>query len=60
MLTLHVVQAQFGDCLILAYGTASEPRHILVDGGPPETYERHLRPELARIAAAMVKACASS
>lgn len=42
MLTLHVVQARFGDCLILKYGTSAKPRYLLVDGGPPETFDKHL------------------
>jgi hypothetical protein len=39
MFKLHVVQAQFGDCLILEYGTPKKPRFILVDGGPPGNYK---------------------
>lgn len=42
MLKLHAIQAQFGDCLLLEYGTAAEPRFILVDGGPPDTFVNHL------------------
>jgi beta-lactamase superfamily II metal-dependent hydrolase len=51
MLTLRVVQAEYGDCLLLEYGTASSPRFLLLDGGPAVTYERHLRAELQKIAA---------
>jgi hypothetical protein len=47
MLKLHVLQAEFGDCLVLEYGTPRKPRYILVDGGPPQTYERVLRGVLA-------------
>ena len=50
MFRLHVLQARYGDCLLLEFGTASDPRYVLVDGGPPQTYERHLRRELVRIA----------
>ncbi len=50
MFRLHVLQARYGDCLLLEFGTTSDPRYILVDGGPPQTYERHLRSELVRIA----------
>jgi hypothetical protein len=49
MLRLRVVQADFGDCLILEFGSAQEPRYILIDGGPEGIYERHLGPELRRI-----------
>jgi hypothetical protein len=51
MFRLHVVQARYGDCLLLEFGSLDEPHYILVDGGPPRTYEQHLRAELARIAA---------
>lgn len=43
MLNLHVVQARYGDSLILQYGTAAAPRFLLVDGGPKYVYERHLQ-----------------
>ena len=43
MLKLHVVQAEYGDCLILEYGQQASPRYILIDGGPTTTYERHLQ-----------------
>jgi len=49
MLTLHVVQAEFGDCLILEYGTQSNPKYVLVDGGPAGIYETHLRAGLEKI-----------
>mgnify|MGYP001040865155 CR=1 FL=1 len=49
MLKLHVVQAEEGDCLILEFGTESNARHILVDGGPAQIYRRHLRGELRKI-----------
>jgi beta-lactamase superfamily II metal-dependent hydrolase len=49
MLRLHVVQAEFGDSLILEYGTPGTPRFILIDGGPAGTYENHLRAVLAEI-----------
>ena len=46
MLKLHVVQAEFGDSLVLEFGTAASPRFILVDGGPPFTFERSLHQSL--------------
>ncbi|MDQ3379555.1 MAG: MBL fold metallo-hydrolase [Actinomycetota bacterium] len=51
MFVLRVVQAQFGDCLIIEFGSAGQARHLLVDGGPPGTYLGHLERELQRIAA---------
>lgn len=50
MLKLHVVQAHFGDSLILEYGTLAKPNFILVDGGPKDIYRRHLRSVLKTIA----------
>ena len=52
MLRIRVVQAEFGDCFILEYGTATRPRYILLDGGPGGIYKNHLRGELKRIAQA--------
>src|SRR2546423_1377421 len=49
MLNLRVVQAEFGDCLILEYGAAESRRYILIDGGPDEIYMRHLKAELEKI-----------
>jgi beta-lactamase superfamily II metal-dependent hydrolase len=50
MFNLHVVQARYGDSLILEYGAAQAPRYILIDGGPPGIYEDDLRPVLQGIA----------
>jgi hypothetical protein len=49
MFELRVVQADFGDSLILAHGDAAAPRHVLIDGGPEGVYDPHLRAELRRI-----------
>jgi len=43
MFDLHVVQAEFGDALVVSLGTARSRRTILVDGGPTGTYAAHLR-----------------
>ncbi len=51
MFELHAVQAAFGDCLLLKYGTAAAPRFSLIDGGPPDTYGFHLKPLLKQIKA---------
>src|SRR5512146_2606835 len=53
-LRLRVIQADYGDCLILehsAAGSAGPVSHILIDGGPDGGYARHLKPELQAIAA---------
>ena len=50
MLKLHVVQAEYGDCLLLEFGLRARPRFLLVDGGPSLTYERHLQSQLRAIA----------
>lgn len=55
MLNLHIVQARYGDSLILQYGTASAPRYLLIDGGPKYVYERHLRRVLGGIGEANAK-----
>lgn len=49
MLRLHVLQAEHGDCMILEYGKSTDPRFILVDGGPKDVYDEHLKGELERI-----------
>jgi beta-lactamase superfamily II metal-dependent hydrolase len=49
MLMLHVVQAEFGDCLMLEYGILPNQKYILIDGGPAGTYETHLRARLEEI-----------
>ena len=51
MLNLRVVQAQHGDCLMLEYGPAAKPKYILIDGGPADTYQTHLKPVLEAIPA---------
>ncbi|MGQ9492936.1 MAG: ComEC/Rec2 family competence protein [Anaerolineae bacterium] len=49
MLKLRIVQAEYGDCFILEFGTSAQPRYILIDGGPATIYERYLREELQGI-----------
>ncbi len=43
MFKLHVIQAEFGDCLLIACGSSASPRHVLIDGGPRRVYLDHLR-----------------
>jgi hypothetical protein len=52
MLKLRLIQAEFGDSMILNFGSQEEPRYILIDGGPERTYKRHLKEELQVIKAA--------
>lgn len=49
MFTLHVVQAKFGDSMILQYGTSANPKFILLDGGPSTVFKNFLRDEILRI-----------
>ena len=49
MFKLHVVQAKYGDALILSFGTSAKPRHILIDGGPSGNYAADLEPALEKI-----------
>jgi len=51
MMKLHVIQAEFGDSLLLQYGTAAAPRFILIDGGPKFTFTRSLHDSLKTIIA---------
>lgn len=51
MLKLHVIQAGFGDCLLLEWGSGRKRKFMLVDGGPAQIYERHLRGILAALRA---------
>jgi beta-lactamase superfamily II metal-dependent hydrolase len=50
MFKIHVVQAEFGDCLILEFGSPGKSRYILIDGGPEHIYDQFLGPELHKIA----------
>lgn len=51
MLTLKVIQAKYGDCLLLIFGQKENPKYLLIDGGPAGVYHDHLRGELAKIKA---------
>lgn len=46
MLKLEAFRALHGDALLLHYGTKAAPRYALIDGGPPQTWCRWLRPGL--------------
>jgi len=47
--TLEFLNAMHGDCLLLHYGPASEPRLIVIDGGPDTVYENRLKGRLEEI-----------
>lgn len=51
-LRLWVVQAAFGDCLVVEATAHGRTRRILIDGGPGGTYQASLRPVLLAIAKA--------
>jgi len=47
--SLEVVQADYGDCLLLHYGKKSDPKIIVIDGGPADIYNDFLKPRLLAI-----------
>jgi hypothetical protein len=49
MLILEALRAQFGDSLLLHFGTEQEPRLVVIDGGPPGVYNDALEPRLHEI-----------
>jgi len=49
--SLEVLEAKYGDCLILHWGTKKSPRFILIDGGPPGVYKAKLEPRLSQLQA---------
>ncbi|HKQ21986.1 MAG TPA: MBL fold metallo-hydrolase [Nitrososphaeraceae archaeon] len=49
MIRLHVVQAEYGDCFILESKSGKHSVNILVDGGPYQTFEKHLKPALQKL-----------
>jgi len=49
MFNLHIIQAKNGDCFILEFGSADEPKYILIDGGPSGVYKDSLSKVLANI-----------
>ncbi len=44
--TLEALRARHGDCLLLHYGAADDPRLILIDGGAARVWEDRLRARL--------------
>jgi beta-lactamase superfamily II metal-dependent hydrolase len=49
VIKLHVVQAEYGDCFILESKEGKESTTVLVDGGPYQTFEIHLKPTLQKL-----------
>lgn len=49
MTKIHVIQAQFGDSIIVEFGTSTDRKFILIDGGPSGVYKDHLRGEIENI-----------
>ncbi len=49
MFKLRIVQAKFGDCLIVEYGDKKNTKYMLIDGGPAGVYSGSLRNELLKI-----------
>lgn len=47
--SLEVLRARHGDCLLLHYGTNTEPKLALIDGGPKTVYKPFLRPRLEQL-----------
>lgn len=49
MIKLHVVQAEYGDCFILESNHGNKRATVLIDGGPYQTFEKHLKPALQKL-----------
>ena len=47
--TLEALDAKYGDSLLLHYGDSTDPRLIVIDGGPATVYADALRPRLDAI-----------
>lgn len=47
--SLDVRRARKGDCMLLHYGSKADTRLIMIDGGPAQVYQSHLRPRLEEI-----------
>jgi beta-lactamase superfamily II metal-dependent hydrolase len=49
VIKLHVLQAEYGDCFILETKFGKDSVNVLIDGGPYQTFEKHLKPTLKKI-----------
>jgi hypothetical protein len=50
MFALEAIKAKHGDCLLLHWGTANDPKLALIDGGPNRVYPDFLKPRLMQLA----------
>ena len=46
---LHVIQAEYGDCLLLTSENGKNITTVLIDGGPYQTFVKHLKPTLQKL-----------
>lgn len=49
VLSLEVLPAKKGDCLLLRYGPKTKQKLALIDGGPSGVYANHLAPRLRQL-----------
>lgn len=49
LFTLEPLPAAEGDCLLLHWGTAAQPKLAVIDGGPGTIWETSLLPRLEEI-----------
>lgn len=49
VIKLHVIQAEYGDCFILESKSGKQSVNVLIDGGPYQTFEKHLKPVLQKL-----------
>ncbi len=46
---LNIIQAAYGDCFLIEFGTNTNPKYILLDGGPKSIYDLHLKKKVQTI-----------
>lgn len=49
MVALEALRARHGDCLLLHFGSATEPGLVLIDGGPSGVFKDALQPRLEEL-----------
>jgi beta-lactamase superfamily II metal-dependent hydrolase len=49
MIKLHVVHAEYGDCLILESIIGKSSTMVFIDGGLYQTFEKHLKPTIQKL-----------
>ena len=50
MFVFEALKARFGDALLLQWGTSTDPKLAVIDGGPPGVFAKTLRPRLTELA----------